>query len=104
MTNANHPKNQKQKAAQESSPDHQKACHQMHCPIHKTGNYATNHNPKPWVVVENAGQDDEEIRGDFATFEQANRAVENWYYPDELENLGVQIMRRREDGVLTTEY
>lgn len=89
MTNANHPKNQKQQAAQESSPDHFKA---------------TTHNPKPWVVVENAGQDDEEIRGDFATFEQANRAVENWYYPDELENLGVQIMRRREDGVLTTEY
>lgn len=88
MTNANHPKNQKQKAAQESSPDHFTA---------------TEHNPKPWVVVD-AGQNGEEIAGEFTTLKDAESAVKNWYYQDEIDDMNIQIMRRRADGVLTTEY
>lgn len=61
-------------------------------------------NPNPWVIVEYAGQDDESIRADFANYRDAIRAIKNWYYPDELQNLSVKIMRRRDDGVLTTEY
>ncbi|MDP2881581.1 MAG: hypothetical protein Q8N89_08380 [Azonexus sp.] len=64
----------------------------------------TARNPKPWVVIEHAGQDDENIQGDFATFKEAERALANWYFQDELESLGAKIMKRNNDGTLTTEY
>ena len=65
---------------------------------------STPHNPNPWVIVEQAGTDDESIRDDFPTFAKANKALADWYYADELESLGVQIMRRLNDGTLTTEF
>lgn len=86
MENANNPQNQKPNGP------------------HDLGQITKKHNPKPWAVVENAGMNDEDIAGDFATFAEANRAVKNWYYPDEVRNMNIQIMRRRDDGVLTTEY
>lgn len=68
------------------------------------GHNSTRHNPKPWVLVEQAGTDDESIREDFSTFSSASRAMKDYYYWDELETLNVQIMRRNDDGTLTTEF
>lgn len=76
---------------------------QKHRP-HDLGQISEGRNPNPWVLVEQAGTDDESIREDFATFRGASLAMKNYYYWDELETLNVQIMRRRDDGVLTTEY
>jgi len=61
-------------------------------------------NPKPWVIVEKAGTDDESIRADFGQFSEAHRACLKWYDTDELEELSVSIMKRNDDGILTTEY
>lgn len=68
------------------------------------GHNATEQNPCPWVLVEQAGTDDESIREDFATFKAARLTLKNYYYCDEIEALNVQIMRRNDDGTLTTEY
>jgi hypothetical protein len=54
-------------------------------------------NPNPWVIVTNPGQDDEDIFADFATFAEA---VAELPEADE----GAQVMKRREDGTLTTEF
>jgi len=53
-----------------------------------------------WVIVDRAGTDEESIVNDFFTFEAAKSYVEEFSYDFE----GLVIMRRREDGVLTTEY
>lgn len=62
---------------------------------------ATAHNPKPWVIVENLGTEFADIVIDFATFREAARWIERNYTDD---NCPADIMRRRDDGVLTTEY
>jgi hypothetical protein len=53
-------------------------------------------NPNPWVLVNNPGQDDEDIVADFSTFAEAviakNEAGEG------------DIMKRLDDGTLTTEF
>jgi predicted RNA polymerase sigma factor len=58
---------------------------------------ATPHNPNPWVIVTNAGTDDESIFSDHATYKEArqnaNECGEEW-----------DIMRRLDDGSLTTEF
>lgn len=61
-------------------------------------------NPNPWVVVERAGTDDESIRADFPVFSAAVVVVKSWYYEGEIDELGVQILKRGDDGVLTSEY
>ena len=67
-------------------------------------NTATAHNPNPWVIVEGAGTDDESIVNDFPTFKQASKELSAQYYPDELDDKNVRIMRRLDDGTLTAEY
>ena len=52
-------------------------------------------NPNPWVLVNNAGQDDEDIVADFSTFAEAVTAKR--------EGEG-DIMKRLDDGTLTTEF
>lgn len=63
----------------------------------RTVNLATEHNPKPWVIVNKAGTDEESIWSDHATYSEALRNTmtcpELW-----------DIMVRREDGTLTTEF
>ncbi len=54
-------------------------------------------NPNPWVVVVNPGTDDESIWGDFPTYREALAAMA------EAED-GADVMRRRDDGALTTEF
>lgn len=61
-------------------------------------------NPNPWVIVENAGQDNENEVADFKNFLMAHRFCLRNYYDDELESLNVQIMKRQDDGTLTTEF
>ena len=56
----------------------------------------TAHNPKPWVVVTNPGQDDEDIVDDFATVAQARACMR--------QHPGTDLMKRLNSGVLTTEY
>jgi len=58
-------------------------------------------NPNPWVVVEFAGTDREQIVIDFPTAREAFRYIERNYCEDECD---VDVMKRRNDGVLTTEY
>lgn len=53
-------------------------------------------NPKPWVVVSNPGQDDEDIVDDFTTATEARACIR--------ENPGCDLMKRLDSGVLTTEY
>lgn len=62
---------------------------------------ATAFNPLPWVIVENAGTDNENIVIDFATFREACNYIDRNYTDDDCP---ADIMRRRDDGVLTTEY
>jgi len=54
-------------------------------------------NPNPWVVVVNPGTDDESIWGDFPTYREALAAMAEADY-------GADVMRRRNDGMLTTEF
>lgn len=56
----------------------------------------TTRNPKPWVVVCNPGQDDEDIVDDFASPAQARACIR--------ENPGSDLMKRLDSGVLTTEF
>lgn len=60
-------------------------------------NYATPHNPKPWVVVTNPGTDEESIFSDHTTY---SKAMTNTLQCNE----PCDVMRRRDDGTLTTEY
>lgn len=60
----------------------------------------TNHNPKPWVIVENPGTDCEDVHSDYKTFREAIKALDAYFYDED----GAQIMRRNDDGTLTTEY
>lgn len=62
---------------------------------------ATAFNPKPWVVVENAGTDNENLVIDFATFREACNWIDRNYTDDDCP---ADIMRRNDDGTLTTEY
>lgn len=62
---------------------------------------ATPHNPMPWVIVENAGTDNENLVIDFATFREACNYIDRNYTDDDCP---ADIMRRRDDGVLTTEF
>ncbi|MEN9481633.1 MAG: hypothetical protein RLZZ298_3028 [Pseudomonadota bacterium] len=59
-----------------------------------------------WVVVENAGMENESIGNEFTTFKEACENVEDWYgsSEDEGDGMYVRIMRRQEDGTLTSEY
>lgn len=61
-------------------------------------------NPKPWVVVEFAGMENETIGADFATFKEAAKNIDAWYGADEIEEINVRIMRRLDNGQLTTEF
>lgn len=54
------------------------------------------HNPKPWVVVRNPGQDDEDIVDDFSNPAHARRFMKS--------NPGTDLMKRLENGQLTTEF
>ena len=58
---------------------------------------ATKQNPFPWVIVTNAGTDEEGIFSDHATFKAARintiNCDEQW-----------DIMKRLDDGTLTTEF
>ncbi len=54
-------------------------------------------NPNPWVVVTKRGQDEEDIWGDFPTYKEAVAALAQ---PGE----EASVMRRLDDGTLTTEY
>ncbi|MBS1157779.1 MAG: hypothetical protein H6R15_198 [Proteobacteria bacterium] len=65
------------------------------------GKKTTQDNPKPWVIIENAGTDNENIVIDFATFREACNYIDRNYTDDDCP---ADIMRRRNDGVLTTEY
>lgn len=58
-------------------------------------------NPNPWVVVEFPGTDREQIVIDYPTAREAFRFIERNYTEDECD---VDVMRRRDDGVLTTEF
>jgi len=62
---------------------------------------ASEHNPNPWVVVEFPGTDREQIVIDYPTAREAFRFVERNYTEDECD---VDVMKRRDDGVLTTEF
>ena len=62
---------------------------------------ASEFNPNPWVVVEFAGTDRENEVIDFPTAREAFRYVERNYTEDECD---VDVMKRRDDGVLTTEF
>jgi len=68
------------------------------------GQISTSHAYPQWVVVEQAGTDDESIVNDHYTFREAAQNIARNYYPDEREELGVQIMKRLPDGTLTTEF
>lgn len=52
---------------------------------------------KPWVIVTNPGTDDEEIFGDYFSYLEAAKSLK--YAPE-----GSDIMKRQEDGNLTTEF
>lgn len=88
MKNADHPENRKPHGPHDLGQISIKAT-------------ATRHNPKPWVVVENPGTDNESIVIDFGTFREACNWIDRNYTDDDCP---ADIMRRLDDGVLTTEY
>ena len=54
-------------------------------------------NPNPWVVVTNPGTDLEDIWADFPTHRAAVAALAQ-------AEQGADVMKRRDDGTLTTEF
>lgn len=58
----------------------------------------------PWVIVEGAGCDDEQISSEHHSFSDAAKKLHRSYNNDEIEGMPVSIMRRNEDGTLTTDY
>jgi len=58
-------------------------------------------NPNPWVVVYAAGTDDEDIWSDHATYADATSECNQQTGHD---GEGWDIMKRLDNGVLTTEY
>jgi len=58
----------------------------------------------PWVIVESAGCDDEQLATEHHSFSDAAKAMHRNYGTDEIDGMPVCIMRRNEDGTLTTEY
>lgn len=83
MTTANNPENHQNHAAQ--------------------GSGQITDTPLPWVIVEKAGTDDESIYSDHATYRAAiQHAIE--FLGAEFYEDGFDIMRRRDDGALTTEF
>jgi hypothetical protein len=58
----------------------------------------TPHNPKPWVIVTYPGTDEESIFSDHESFKEARintKNVDSDYW---------DIMRRLDDGTLTTDF
>lgn len=51
---------------------------------------------RPYVLVIHPGEDREEVVGDFATAAEGRAAVR--------QNPGSDLMKRRDDGTLTTEF
>lgn len=64
--------------------------------IEKANCSRSTHNPKPYVVVRNPGQDDEDIVDDFKTDSAARKFMRN--------NPGTDLMKRLADGTLTTDF
>lgn len=58
----------------------------------------------PWVIVEFAGRNAEEIASEHRTFSDACKKLHRSYDDDDIEGMPVSIMRRNEDGTLTTEF
>lgn len=54
-------------------------------------------NPNPYVVVTNPGQDNQDIWGDYPNYKQAIAALNEADEPSD-------IMKRLDDGTLTTEF
>jgi hypothetical protein len=105
MTTANHPENQKPNGPNDLGQISKgKGAISDLIERRKSDPLPRANNPRPWVIVEQAGTDDESIRADFGQFSTAHRACLAWYSEDELETLGVSIMKRNNDGTLTTEY
>lgn len=59
---------------------------------------------KPWVIVTHAGLTTERIVHEAKTYDDAWTAIHELYSDWEREELHVDIMRRLDDGTLTTEY
>lgn len=57
-------------------------------------------NPNPWVVVTNAGTDEEDIWADFQLYESAVKECRECGGRDN----GFDVMKRLDDGTLTTDY
>lgn len=58
----------------------------------------------PWVIVEGAGCDDEQIASKHRTFSDAVKKMHIAYDDDEIKDMPVSIMKRDENGTLTTEF
>jgi hypothetical protein len=58
----------------------------------------------PWVIVEGAGCDDEQIASEHRSFSDAVKKMHRAYDDDEIEGMPVCIMKRDENGTLTTEF
>jgi pectate lyase len=65
----------------------------------KKATTTTRHNPKPYVVVTNAGTDSEHIWSDHATYEAAVRETTNAKHSEG----SADVMKRLDNGTLTTE-
>ncbi|NJA90230.1 hypothetical protein HCX48_13495 [Rhodocyclus tenuis] len=65
---------------------------------------ATGHNPAPWVVYRNYATDEEDFVADFATFREACQFTNQEGEIDDDGNSDLEILRRLNDGTLTTEY
>jgi len=57
-----------------------------------------------WVVVEHAGQDDERIVHEEESRGTCQRWLRNMYSPLEVLTLGVEMLKKFDDGRLTSDY
>lgn len=69
--------------------------------LHDLGQIPKNANP--WVIVEKAGTDEEDIFNDFPTYCAAMQCAKAYFGPD-FPDQGVDIVKRLDDGTLTTEF
>lgn len=88
-----------------NKPENNNNSHEAHPSLGKADNTKRHHNINyPWVIVEFAGRDAEEIASEHRTFSDACKKLHRSYDDDDIEGMPVSIMRRNENGTLTTEF
>lgn len=57
-----------------------------------------------YLIIENAGYEDEQVCFEFDSYREAVRFSDGWYEADEIESLHVMIAKQLLDGSVTYDF